>query len=42
MPGGHYVVLKNLRPPVAIDSEGKSPLRGKRAVQVFNLGDGNF
>ena len=35
-------MLKNLRPPVAIDSEGKSPLRGKKAEQVFGLADGNF
>jgi len=42
MPGAHYIVLKNLRPPVAIDSEGKSPLRGKRAEQVFGLADRAF
>jgi len=42
MPGANYIVLKNLRPPVAIDQAGRSPLRGKRARQVFGLADGNF
>ena len=42
MPGANFIVFKNLRPPVVIDELGKSPLRGKRAEQVFKLADGNF
>lgn len=37
MPGAHYLVFKNLRPPVAIDEDDKSPLRIKRASKVFNM-----
>lgn len=42
MPGAKNIVFKNLRPPVVINEQGKSPLRGKRAEQVFGLADGNF
>ena len=42
MPGANCIVFKNLRPPVAIDDQGKSPLRGKRAEQVFSLANGNY
>ncbi len=42
MPGAHYITFKNMRPPVAIDEEGQSPLRGRRAEQVFKLADGNY
>lgn len=31
MPGANYIVLNHMRPPVAIDSEGISPLRTRRA-----------
>lgn len=41
MPGANYIVFKNLRPPVAIDSQGRSPLRTKSAKQTFKLGEGN-
>ena len=42
MPGANYMVFKNMRPPVCIAEDGKSPLRGKRADQVFKLADGSF
>jgi len=42
MPGGHYIVFKNLRPPVCIDEKGGSPLRGRKARKTFALGEGNF
>jgi hypothetical protein len=42
MPGGHYIVFNNLRPPVCIDEQGGSPLRGKTAIKNFRLGEGDF
>ena len=27
MPGAHYFVFKNLRPPVVIDEKGQAPLK---------------
>jgi hypothetical protein len=42
MPGAHYIVFKNLRPPVCIDEDGKSPLRGKSAEKNFKLGEGDY
>lgn len=35
MPGAKYMVFKNLRPPVAIDNLGQSPLRTKSAKQTY-------
>ena len=31
MPGANYIVFGNMRPPVAIDDSGRTPLRGKIA-----------
>lgn len=42
MPGAQYITFQNLRPPVCIENDGKSPLRGQRAQQVFKLADGSF
>ena len=42
MPGGHYIVFKNLRPPVCIDNAGSSPLRGLKARKTFALGEGDL
>jgi hypothetical protein len=42
MPGAHYIVFKNMRPPIAIDEAGTSPLRGKKAKAVFQIGEGNY
>lgn len=42
MPGGHYITFKNLRPPISIDHQGGSPLRGRVAKQNFALGDGTY
>lgn len=42
MPGANYIVFKNMRPPVAIDSNGQSPVRTKKASEVFQMGEGNF
>lgn len=42
MPGGHYIVFKNLRPPVCIDTHGGSPLRAKNAQKSFALGEGDY
>ena len=42
MPGGHYITFKNLRPPICIDGNGGSPLRGRVAKSNFALGDGNY
>ncbi len=42
MPGAHYIVFKNMRPPIAIDEAGTSPLRGKKAKAVFKIGEGNY
>jgi hypothetical protein len=41
MPGAKYIVFQNLRPPVAIEETGASPLRSKKAIETFNLGEGN-
>jgi hypothetical protein len=42
MPGANYTVFKQMRPPVAIDSAGQSPIRTKKASEVFSMGEGNF
>ncbi len=42
MPGANYIVFQNMRPPVAIDSQGTSPLRSKRAQEIFAMGEGDF
>ncbi len=39
MPGANYIVFENMRPPVAIDNQGKSPLRTKKGVEIFKLGE---
>ena len=36
------MVFKNLRPPIAIDNLGQSPLRTKSAKQTYQLGDGHY
>jgi len=35
-------VFKQMRPPVAIDGAGQSPIRTKKASEVFSMGEGNF
>lgn len=46
MPGGHYHVFKNLRPPVAIDDNGKSPIKTRQPINEENMksltDDGRF
>ena len=42
MPGANYTVFKQMRPPVAIDGAGQSPIRTKKASEVFSMGEGNF
>lgn len=42
MPGANYIVFKNLRPPVAIDENGTTPLRTKSGRRTFSLGNGNY
>ena len=42
MPGANYAVFKQMRPPVAIDANGNSPIRTKKAQQVFQIGEGDF
>jgi len=37
MPGGNYIVFKNLRPPVCIDNEDGSPLRGRQPKNTFKM-----
>ena len=36
MPGSTYIVFKQMRPPVAIDSNGNSPIRTKQGQNVFS------
>lgn len=40
MPGANYVVFENLRPPVAADSAGQSPLRSRKQ-SVFSHRSGS-
>jgi hypothetical protein len=42
MPGGNYIVFQNLRPPVCIDEEAGSPLRGRKAQQTFKIAESGF
>lgn len=42
MPGANYIVFKNMRPPVAIDYNGVTPVRTKSAKRTFSLGNGNY
>ena len=42
MPGANYTVFKQMRPPVAIDTHGQSPLRTKKAKEVFKIGELGF
>ena len=42
MPGANYIVFKNMRPPVAIDSQGQSPIRTKKAQEIFKMGEAQF
>ena len=42
MPGAKYIVFKQMRPPVAIDETGRSPLRTHSAKRVFNIGEGGY
>ena len=37
MPGNNYIVFKNLRPPVCIDSADGSPLKTKNVKRTFKL-----
>ena len=41
MPGGNYIVFKNLRPPVCIDSSDGSPLRGRQPKRTMRLSTSN-
>lgn len=42
MPGVNFTVFEQLRPPIAIDNHGRSPLRLRRADEIFSLADRNF
>ena len=42
MPGANYIVFKQMRPPIAIENTGKTPIRTKKAEQIFNLGEGGY
>ena len=42
MPGAHFYVFKNLRPPVAIDSKDGSPLRSIKAKELFMKSRGSY
>lgn len=39
MPGNNYVVFKNLRPPVCIDSTDNMPLNSTLAKRTFSVVD---
>jgi hypothetical protein len=42
MPGGNYIVFGNMRPPVCIDESEGSPLRTKKAQQIFKIAESGF
>ena len=42
MPGANYFVFQQMRPPIAIEETGKTPVRTKKAEKVFELGNGNY
>lgn len=42
MPGANYFVFQQMRPPIAIEETGKTPVRTKKAEKVFDLGSGNY
>lgn len=42
MPGTSKIVLSQMRPPVAIDQDGMSPIRTKRARQIFKFAEGRM
>lgn len=42
MPGAKYIVFKQMRPPVAIDVVGGTPLRTQSAKRVFSIGEGGY
>ena len=42
MPGANYIVFKQMRPPVAIDNNGQSPIRTKKATEVFKMANANY
>ena len=39
MPGATYTVFQEMRPPIAVDDKGGSPLRTKKGKQVFSLAE---
>jgi len=42
MPGNKYLVFKQMRPPVAIDQLGQSPLRTQSGKKTYSLGNGQY
>lgn len=42
MPGSNYIVLSHMRPPVAIDEDGITPIRTRRALQIFKFAVGSM